>query len=84
MKVAFAVLFALVLIATAAPVGRVPVKRMKSVRRQLREQGLQILSRPRQYGSGDISLVDVQDAEYYGNVEIGGQTFAVLFVSSSL
>eukprot|EP00297_Palpitomonas_bilix_P026322 CAMPEP_0113895412 /NCGR_PEP_ID=MMETSP0780_2-20120614/17349_1 /TAXON_ID=652834 /ORGANISM="Palpitomonas bilix" /LENGTH=286 /DNA_ID=CAMNT_0000886241 /DNA_START=8 /DNA_END=864 /DNA_ORIENTATION=+ /assembly_acc=CAM_ASM_000599 len=86
MKVAVLVLLSIALVASAAPVTKVSLNKVQSVRSQLREKGVHMpLSANKYSATGDISLVDVQDAQYYGEIAIGSnsQSFKVIFDTGS-
>jgi len=79
-----AVVAVLCLAALAAAMVRVPLHKMKSMAQTYREQGLAVTPDFNKYsGSPTISISDYQNAEYYGPIQVGGQTFTVIFDTGS-
>jgi hypothetical protein len=70
-------------VASAAPM-RVPLNNMKPLSQVYREQGLAITPEFRKYSDNpSIVINEFQNAQYYGPIQVGGQTFNVIFDTGS-
>lgn len=65
---------------------RVPLHKMPTVRKQLRDQGVTVQAVESKYGdSANVDIHNYQDAQFYGDLSLGtpGQTFPVIFDTGS-
>jgi len=73
----------LAVMAAAGPV-RIPIHKMQSLASIYREQGLAITPSFSKYSNNpEIVIADFQNAQYYGPIQVGGQSFNVIFDTGS-
>jgi len=78
------VLALLCLVGLAAAAVRVPMNKMKSLAQTYRDNGLAITPSFYKYSdNNEIVVNDYQNAEYYGSITVGGQSFQVIFDTGS-